>query len=140
MIRTLSRWLLSFVGVTAVWCSWCIYDWHKHQILVLLHDGSVADRVSITLDYDPVSDYHPTLIDGMGGRIYIPKSKAYGRGWEIMKISARSGDKRYSASRSPSECRYPMIVTLEELPPDPPPSNPLEQSQAIRKVLKAVVQ
>lgn len=123
------------------WGAWRVYDWHRHRILVFLPDGSQADAPTVTLDYDPVSDYRPTRITGEEGTVYIPSARAYGRGWEVMHINSVRGDQRYHASLHPPDCRYPMTVILEEVPALPPPSPPstIEQGVDLLKTLKKMI-
>lgn len=92
-----------------------IYQHNHYRIVVLLPDGSPASHASITLDYDPVSSYDPTrLTADHRGIVHIPPNRARGRGWETMRLAYAHGGKRYHASRRPSECQYPMAVTLNE--------------------------
>lgn len=120
--------------------AWATLDYHKHRVIVILPDGSAASDPSIILDYDPVYHYQPTLIHGRDGLAYIPRKKAYGRGWEIMKIYASRGGKRYGAQRYPSECTYPMTITLQELPPlvPPPPHSTFEQALGLLDIVRQI--
>ena len=117
---------------------WLTYDWHRHRVIVVLPDGSPAPSPSVALDYDPIYEYHHTIIHGKNGMVHIPRKIAYGRGWETMKISASNGDKKYYASRKPSDCSYPMVVTLRELAPPPPPPSVIEQVSHLLKVINAL--
>ncbi|MCF7786978.1 MAG: hypothetical protein K9N47_12705 [Prosthecobacter sp.] len=93
---------------------------HQHRIIILLPDGTPAPTPSVVLDYDPVYEYHPMLLTGdQLGIVFIPRERAYGQGWDTMRISATQGAKWYVASRDPLHCHYPMTVVLEEAAPQP---------------------
>lgn len=130
--------VVALIFTTAVF-AWYAHDRHRHRISVLLPDGTHASKFSVILDYDPIYDYHPTVIDSRDGIVFIPPARAYGRGWESMKITASSGGKNFYAVRYPDECSYPMTVTLEELPPPPTPPSTLQQVKGLLDILKGAV-
>ncbi len=138
-LRTIKLLLVVVLIVTTAIFAWNAYDSHRHRISVLLPDGTHASKFSVILDYDPIYDYHPTIIDSRNGMVYISRARAYGQGWERMKIIASSHGKNFYAVRYPDECSYPMTVTLEELPPPPPPTSTLQQVIGILDILKGTV-
>ncbi|WP_050029222.1 hypothetical protein [Verrucomicrobium sp. BvORR034] len=134
----LKKWSAVLISAAVAIGAWLTYDWHRHRVIVILPDGAPAQTPSVTLDYDPIYEYHPTIIHGKNGTVHIPRKRAYGRGWETMRISASKGDKKYYASRSPLECKYPMVVTLQELPPPPPPPTVIEQVSHLLRIFNAL--
>jgi hypothetical protein len=126
------------IGVVAVAIiCWVLIQRYQHRILIVFPEGTAAPNASVTLDYDPVYwDYHPTSITGDAqGVAFIPPKQAHGNGWEVMRINATRDNRRYHASRNPSECRYPMKVILAELPQSRQ-STTIEQAVELWDVLK----
>lgn len=128
---------------------WTLYRNHQHRIVVLFPDGSVVPYPTMKLDYDPISyEYHPVVIQGDDrGVVHIPMDRAYGRGWEWMYLTATRDNKKFLAKRIPEECSYPMVVSVEELPPVPPApkhqSNQLDEMSKdwneIRQVVESLI-
>jgi hypothetical protein len=139
-LQTIKRLVVTIIIITTLVAAWFSYDRKRHRIDAFLPDGTPASNLSVVLDYDPVYDYHPTIIGGSDGTVYISRSRAYGQGWETLKIRASSGGKNYYAQRYPSECSYPMRVTLAELPPAPPRKSTLQQASTIFNFIKRSAQ
>ena len=139
-LGTIKRLVVITIIITTVVAAWFSHDRKRHRIDAFLPDGTHAPNLSVVLDYDPIYDYHPTTIGGSDGTVYISRSRAYGQGWETLKIRASRDGKNYYAQRYPSECSYPMRVTLNELPPAPPPKSTLQQASTIFKFIKRSAQ
>lgn len=136
--RQIKAVIAMLVGTAMVAGAWAAFDYHRHRVIVVLPDGAVAAAPSVVLDYDPIHDYHPTRLEGREGVVHIPRKMAYGRGWETMKIYATHSGKHYGATRSPSECAYPMTVELQELPSLPPPPSTLEQAARLLDLIRQI--